>query len=503
MSAVRPLVDYASSSSGATSSSSGSSASTSPPGAAGDDNGGGGGGGGVEDTSAPAAVAAAAAADDEDEGLPADAFRGATPLGTPHAATVTSLAIDAPGVRMASASTDGSLHLYDLPTATSGAPLSAFRVVHPFEGGLPLVAVAWSPSGGQLLAAGGGRGVVVLSRDGAERGVTPGGDGYLHDVARCDLRRQVRVWRLPMAGGRVGGGGAAAARGRARPSAVAAADGLWVVATTGGHVWLYDDRAAGERPVAGTDAAGGAGGAGVSGLAVAGGGVGGAGGGLATRSLDDAVRLWDCRRVEAPVGMWGGLPAVHESTGVAFVGATSRYVVVGTSAPPARPLPTSMGVGPPPPLPPPPALFLLDTVTPGVPGRRLPPPPPPATVVSVAYHTPTDTLFTGSVDGEVAVRWAPDGERPGGGGPRRLLGAAAAAAAGTPGRAGTGKGAAGRRLDGFVAPPRGVEVYAAAERLAEGGGGGNGADEQARGDEAGSRGGGRGGGGGDVWSEGG
>lgn len=93
-----------------------------------------------------------------------------------HRATVSSVAVEPSGVRMATASNDTTLKLWDFATMTS--KLKYFASVEPL-GAYPLRLIEFSPTGSNILVIGGSSRAKILTRDGDDLAETPQGDMYL------------------------------------------------------------------------------------------------------------------------------------------------------------------------------------------------------------------------------------------------------------------------------------------------------------------------------------
>ncbi|EME32129.1 transducin family protein / WD-40 repeat family protein [Galdieria sulphuraria] len=93
-----------------------------------------------------------------------------------HRATVSTIAIEPSGVRMATGSNDTTLKLWDFATMTNR--LKYFASIEPL-GAYPLRLAEFSPTGSSILVIGGSSRAKLLTRDGEDISETPQGDMYL------------------------------------------------------------------------------------------------------------------------------------------------------------------------------------------------------------------------------------------------------------------------------------------------------------------------------------
>ena len=263
-----------------------------------------------------------------------------------HTKSVTAVAFDPSGARLASGGADYSVRLYDFGGMDRAH--RPFREVMPMDG-QGVHALAWSTTGDRLLVATGGAKARLYDREGAALVTTVKGDPYITDMVHTTghtgpltaaawhpTQREValtasrdgsiRTWDL--VGGKSSFGELCCAdviklRSTSRQrvgvtAAAVSADGRFVVgAGDDGSLQLFNLRGAGARYVrADAQAPPGAHAPGdTSAVVLSPDGVR-----LATRSAaDDCVRLWDVRALaRGPTATARGLPAASPSANVAW-----------------------------------------------------------------------------------------------------------------------------------------------------------------------------------------
>ncbi|OQR85054.1 hypothetical protein ACHHYP_12403 [Achlya hypogyna] len=295
--------------------------------------------------------------DDDDVGLDDVAMRYNIPATNEvvlsgHAKTVSCIAVDAPGGRVATGSMDYHLKLWDFAGMA--------RHVRPFrdaevEEGHPLMALSYSPTGDRLLAVTGSSQPKVMSREGVFELQFVKGDMYINDMVHTKghthactggswhpllkdtmissgLDGTVRVWKLHgkttfdklindavlKCKSRQG------KRTEVTACGYSADGGLVAGATTDGLVYAYDVRRSHAGAAWKLDAHK----PGSPDLTITSVRFSPDGKMLATRSAaDDCVKLWDMRKPSAPVKTWQAMENVFATANVAFNGVGSALVV--------------------------------------------------------------------------------------------------------------------------------------------------------------------------------
>lgn len=291
-------------------------------------------------------------------------------LGSCHGAHVTALSLDPSGARFLTASVDATLQLWDF--ASMNSSLRAFRSVEPMGAG-PVVSARFSPSGARVLVAGALSVARVLDRDGRDVAETAPGDMYIVDMARTRghvAHLSGAVWMDDHRFATVAGDGtvrtwdvAAAVAPKSvfdgdlprakqvkmvklrttQTGRKANATALAYMNSSGRRLALgCDDRSikiidpnafslrpAAENPNAVAP--------GATFTSLEFGGGGGDGGGasdslLLARSTDDALRVFDVRRLGKALAEFTDLPNEVLQTGTAFMGEGGAYFATGTSA---------------------------------------------------------------------------------------------------------------------------------------------------------------------------
>jgi WD domain, G-beta repeat len=374
----------------------------------------------------PPAQSAAAAASAALDSLP---LTHEASLGSTHDAHVCALSLDSAGSRFVTASVDSTLRLWDFGTMDSG--LRSFRSVEPL-GSSPVVSAQFSHSGGRILCAGALRVARILDRDARPLVESIPGDMYIVDMARtrghvaplnaahwlADERfatiagdATLRVWdaAAATAPASVYDGDLPRAEqlrviklrtlhgGKTSATAMAVLDGgkpRVAVGCEDGSIKVIDTEAFGLRPAA-ENARALSPGAHVTSLQH--------GGALSSlllvRSTDDALRVFDVRRFDAPVAEFRDLPNAAAQTGVTFMGPNGSHFATGTSA--NRRGGTDCA-----------RLVVYDT-------RTLAPAWESAvergrgSVIALAWHARINQLVYGCADGSVHVMYNPEASRAG------------------------------------------------------------------------------------------
>ncbi|KAL3156845.1 hypothetical protein ABBQ38_001114 [Trebouxia sp. C0009 RCD-2024] len=285
---------------------------------------------------------------------------------------VTSLDVDHSGSRLLAGSRDYSLRMFDFNGMKSD--MRSFRRLEPSDGH-PVHSVSLSPTGDAFLVATGSSQIKVYDRDGKERGVSVAGDMYIRDlrntkghISPCTHAQwhptdrftgmtssddgSIRVWdtwnvlqktvikpqlakpgRIAVTacaynhdGGLIGGGmfdgtlqiwdvkgkfGTAASTGVVmppKPQMIAKQD--WRYVSGGGRVLRNAHEPSTE----------------ITSLAFASNGHS-----LVSRGADETLKVWDLRKLKAPVHVFTGLPTIHSETGCCF-SPDESLILTGVSA---------------------------------------------------------------------------------------------------------------------------------------------------------------------------
>lgn len=299
-------------------------------------------------------------------------------LGTKHEAQVCGLSLDAAGSRFVTASSDSTLRLWDFGTMDSG--LRSFRSVEPLDSG-PIASARFSNSGGKILCAGNLRVARVFDRDARPLVETVPGDMYIVDMARTKGHTgplndaqwipgsrdhmlatiagdsTLRVWDVAAATAPVSAFDGQLPRAkqvkvvklRTTRGGKANATALAILAVAEGNsagskrgipriavgcddstIKIFDPNEYCLRPAAENTKS-------IStGAYITGLNYGEAAGHsaplLLARSSDDALRVFDVRRFDAPLAEYCDLPNAAAQTSVSFMGQNEGFFVTGTSA---------------------------------------------------------------------------------------------------------------------------------------------------------------------------
>lgn len=290
-------------------------------------------------------------------------------FGSRHDAQVTSISVDAAGSRFVTASADASLRLWDF--GTMDTRLQSFKAVDPLESG-PVFSAQFSKSGGRILCAGNISVARVLDRDGSPMVETVPGDMYLVDMAQTkghvaplaaavwltnDAARfatvaadsTLRLWDTTAATAPTSVFDGDISRAKqlkviklrnsrgTRTNATALCclsrgneQSRVIVGCDDGSVKVIDPQAFALRPAVEIPQAVNRG-AEVTALDLSEGGSNSALL-LLVRSTDDALRLFDLRKHDAPIAQFFDLPNSVPQTNAAFAGDENEWFITGTSA---------------------------------------------------------------------------------------------------------------------------------------------------------------------------
>eukprot|EP00871_Galdieria_phlegrea_P005934 jgi/Galph1/828/GphlegSOOS_G5469.1 len=252
-----------------------------------------------------------------------------------HKATVSSISIEPSGVRMATASNDTKFKLWDFPTMTQ--KFKNFASLEPL-GAYPLSRVEFSPTGAFILVVGGSSQAKVLSRDGDELAETPKGDIWhpklLDTFATSSEDGTVRIWTLNAKKNTSVQKHVLKVKSREGKKNTTSAfrygfDGKRIICCCDdGSLKIFDPNVSTTRPVEDiTDAHNISGSVGIptdiqltkDDLFIL------------TRNLNDAMFLWDCRRLEEPLAVFHDLPNNSRSTRCSF-STDTEYFCTSTSS---------------------------------------------------------------------------------------------------------------------------------------------------------------------------
>lgn len=296
-------------------------------------------------------------------------------LGTTHESFVSSVSLDAAGVRFASASADSTVRLWDFGTMTKR--LESFRSSEPLGSG-PITSARFSSKGGHILCAGSLPFARVLDRDARPQVESAPGDMYIVDMARTkghvarlidarwtstnanafvsigadatfrlwdvaaatapasvfdgDLPRakQTKVIKLRNARGSKATPSAMCVLG-VDPTSPSCGKRTTAIACDDSSIKVIDPDEFSMRPAAETAKAC-TPGSFITGLEFTGydGLVPGL---LLARGSDDSLRVFDVRRLDDAIASFKDLPNATDQTGVCVGGAGGTWFATGTSAP--------------------------------------------------------------------------------------------------------------------------------------------------------------------------
>ncbi|OQS06876.1 hypothetical protein THRCLA_01091, partial [Thraustotheca clavata] len=268
-----------------------------------------------------------------------------------HTKSISCIAVDAPGGRVATGSMDYHLKLWDFAGMA--------RQVRPFrdtevEEGHPLISLSYSPTGDKLLAVTGSSQPKVVSREGVPELQFVKGDMYINDMAHTkghthtctggqwhpllkdtmitsSLDGTVRVWKL---NGKTSFDNLlndavikCKSRQGKRTEVTACAynidGGLITGATTDGLIYGFDLRRSHQTASLKVDAHT----AGSPDLSITSIRFSPDGKLFATRSSnDECIKLWDSRKPSSPIKTWNGIENIYSMANVAFNGVGSSLV---------------------------------------------------------------------------------------------------------------------------------------------------------------------------------
>lgn len=287
-----------------------------------------------------------------------------------HERTITAIGLDPKGSRMVAGGLDGQCKYYDFNGMSEAK--ESFRSLEPVEGHM-VQAISFSPTGGVCLVVCSDSHARIFDRDGSSKPVqaTVKGDMYVRDMSQTNGHTQmltdgmwhplqpnnwvtssldgtVRIWDLnakPVGMDQVLPsmhvlktldkrnvclGGASGRSGGLYPTCCAYSPTGALIAggCSDGSVQVFFEKARYQKPdkILRT-----AHGAQVTAITFLGDGVGG--NKMVTRSMDNSMKLWDCRVLsdaKGPVKTWESLPAGHEKQGVC-ASPDGTHIVTGTS----------------------------------------------------------------------------------------------------------------------------------------------------------------------------
>jgi len=284
--------------------------------------------------------------------------------------TITAIGLDPKGSRMICGSMDGQCKFYDFNGMSEAK--ESFRSLEPVEGHM-VQAISYSTTGNCALIVTSDAHARVFDRDGGSKPMTGTvkGDMYVRDMShtnghtqmltdgmwhpiQCDnfvtssIDGTLRIWDMKskLVGmdqllpalhtlkcvdkRNVCVGGGSGRQGGLYPSCVAySPTGSMIVAgCSDGSLQVFHDKCRYQRPdkivrIAHTAL--------ITNISFLGDGVGG--NKMITRSLDNTMKLWDCRVLsdaKGPVHTWKGLPTTHEKQRICS-SPDGKYIVAGTS----------------------------------------------------------------------------------------------------------------------------------------------------------------------------
>jgi len=289
-----------------------------------------------------------------------------------HEKAVTAIGLDPKGARMIAGSMDGWLRFYDFQGMSEAK--ESFRSAEPVEGHM-VQAISWSTTGSCALVVCSDAHARIYDRDGSSRPIqsTVMGDMYVRDMTHTQGHTQmltdgvwhpfaaenwitssldgtIRIWDLnakPVGMDQVLPsmhvlkildkrnvciGGASGKSGGLYPVCCTYsptdASGKIVGGCSDGSVQVFFAKARYQKPdrILRTAHTGP-----VTSVAFV--AEGGASNLLVTRSMDDSMKIWDCRMLsdaKGPVKIFGDLPTTHEKTGVC-TSPDGKYIVTGTA----------------------------------------------------------------------------------------------------------------------------------------------------------------------------
>lgn len=268
-----------------------------------------------------------------------------------HTKTVSALALDPSGARVATGSHDYDVKLWDFGGMTSS--MRPFRTFEPAEN-YPVVQLAFSLSGDRLLCLNATTQPRMYSRDGDELGTYRKGDVYMRDMRHTtghvsditsgawhptDAKQfmtagtdsTVRLWDVEYRASQKTVVNVRSKERGARTKVTAAQfspDGRTLLAAgLDGALYAWSTSGSFSRPVAIVDRAHESGTV-TSSIAVAADGRR-----LATRGGDDSVKLWDLRALRKPLAERAGVPNGSDHTDVVF-SPDDRTLLTGVAAVP-------------------------------------------------------------------------------------------------------------------------------------------------------------------------
>ncbi|KAI8998158.1 transcription factor [Gaertneriomyces semiglobifer] len=265
-----------------------------------------------------------------------------------HSRTVSALSVDPAGVRMVTGGRDCLVKLWDFPGMD--ANMRPFRSFEPAEGN-PIRDVQFSTTGDQILVASSSSQMKIYDRDGSEIVEFIKGDPYIRDMRHTkghvaaltccrwhpfergvfltsSLDSTLRIWdaenkrsqtQVIVAKSRVPGGRTAIT------SCAYSPDGKLIVGgAADGALRIWNSAGSFLRPTHTVENAH------MSGAAISSVSFSIANNLIATRAMDDTLKLWDIRKFTKPINVVSGLMNFFEETNVIF-SPNDRYILTGTS----------------------------------------------------------------------------------------------------------------------------------------------------------------------------